>query len=61
MFRVKHQDVVNVALGFEPILFTFLLQNTHGTCEAISAPMKPSDITLHEILKLSYTGDFLHL
>lgn len=62
LFRVKLQDAVNVVLAFESTLFKLLLQNTHGVCEEISqASMKPFNITLHEILKVSYTGDFLHM
>lgn len=62
LFRVKLQDAVNVVLGLESTLFKLLLQNTHDVCEEISqASMKAFNITLHEILKVSYTGDFLHM
>lgn len=57
LFRVKLQDAVNVVLGSESTLLKLLL-----VCEETSqASMKAFNITLHEILKVSHTGDFLHM
>lgn len=57
LFRVKLQDAVNVVLGSESTLLKLLL-----VCEETSqASMKAFNIILHEILKVSHTGDFLHM